>query len=121
MNGKSAGLYLVGGITGLLSGILMFVSGCLVIFRLKETLIGTAEQQLGFIAHHPLSGIVHGLSVVSLILIVPTIIAVLNLLGITTPTRGSLRDWFCRSLDYCRNRRTLISNSTAKGTRRVVH
>ena len=94
MNGKSAGLYLVGGITGLLSGILMFVSGCLVIFRLKETLIGTAEQQLGFIAHHPLSGIVHGLSVVSLILIVPTIIAVLNLLGITAPTRGSLGTGF---------------------------
>ena len=90
MNGKSTGLYLVGGIAGLLSGILMIVSGYLVMFHLKETFIGSAEQQLGFIAHHPLSGIVHGLSVVSLILIVPMIVALLALLGTTAPIRGFL-------------------------------
>ena len=94
MNGKSTGMCLVGGITGLLSGILMIVSGYLVTFHLKGTVIGSAEQQLGFITHHPLSGIVHGLSVVSLILIVPTIIALLTLFGTTAPIRGCLGTGF---------------------------
>ena len=94
MNGKSTVLYLVGGITGLLSGILMFASACVVTFRLKETLVGSTEQQLEYIAHNPLTGIVHGLGVVSLILIVPMVIAMLNLLGTTAFTRGSLATGF---------------------------
>ena len=94
MNGKFTGLYLVGGITGLLSGILMIASAGVVTFRLKETLVGSTEQQLGFIAHNPLSGIVHGLGVVSLILIVPLVIAMLNVLGTTAYTRGFLATGF---------------------------
>lgn len=94
MNGKSTRLHLVGGITGLLSGILMIVSAYLVMFHLRETFIGSAEQQLGFIAHHPLSGIVHGLAVVSLILVVPMIVAILDLLHTTASTRGSLATGF---------------------------
>lgn len=94
MNGKSAGVYLVGGITGVLSGILMIASAYLVMFHLRGTEIGSAEEQLGFIAQHPLAGIVHGLGVVSLILIAPTVIATLCLLGTTAPVRGSIATGF---------------------------
>ena len=94
MNAKFARLYRVGGITGLLSGVLMIVYGYVVTFHLRETLIGSAKQQLEFISHHPLSGIVHGLSVVSLILIVPTTIALLTRLGATSPIRGLLGTGF---------------------------
>ena len=94
MKGKSIGLYLVGGITGVLSGILMIAAAYIVMFHLRETFTESAEKQLGFIAHHPLSGIVHGLGVASLILIVPTVIAMLNLLGTATLTRCSLAAGF---------------------------
>ena len=90
MNGKSSRLNLVGGITGLPSGILMLVSAYLVTFHLKGTVIGSPEQQLDFIAHRPLSGIVHGVGVVSLILIVPTIMALHTRLGNTALTRAYL-------------------------------
>ena len=94
MKGKSIELYLVGGITGVLSGILMIAAAYIVMFHLRETFTESAKQQLGFIAHHPLSGIVHGLGVVSLILIVPTVIAKLNLLNTTASTRRSLAAGF---------------------------
>ncbi|MDE0297401.1 MAG: hypothetical protein OXN17_02065 [Candidatus Poribacteria bacterium] len=90
MNDKTTRLCLVGGITGLLSGILMVASAFVVMFHLKGTMVGSAEQQLGFIANQPLSGIVHGIGVVSLILIVPMAIAMFNLLRSTAVTRGFL-------------------------------
>jgi len=90
MNSKFARLYLVAGITGVLSGILMLISGYLVIFRLRGAYFGTPDEQLEFVATQPLAGIVHGLSVASLILIVPTIITLLALFGGTATARGFL-------------------------------
>ena len=94
MNGRSGRFYLIGGITGLPSGILMFATAYIMVFHLREVVIGSPEQQLEIIAHRPLFGIAHGLGVVSLILIVPTIIALFVRLDITAPIRGLLSAGF---------------------------
>ncbi len=67
MNNKPVELYLIGGAAGFLSGVLMLVSSYLIVMRLQAAALGTPELKL--------LGVTHGLSVVSLILIVPTVIA----------------------------------------------
>ena len=69
MNNKPVGLYLIGGVAGFLSGVLMLVSSYIVVVRLQDAALGTPALKL--------VGVTHGLSVVSLILIVPTVIALL--------------------------------------------
>ncbi len=67
MNNKPVELYLIGGAAGFLSGVLMLVSSYLIVMRLQAAALGTPVLKL--------LGVTHGLSVVSLILIVPTVIA----------------------------------------------
>ena len=82
MNNKPVGLHLIGGVTGLLSGILMLVSSYIVVMRLQDAALGTPALKL--------VGVTHGLSVVSLILIVPTVIALFVSLNATATTRSYL-------------------------------
>ena len=77
MNNRLVGLYSAGGITGFLSGSLMLISSYLALFHLTTTYAGTLGEQLEFVANYPLAGAVHGLYVVSLILLVPTLTALL--------------------------------------------
>ena len=88
MDHKPTELYIAGGITAFLSGILMLVANYLVMFPLQAAYQGTPEQQMEFIASQPLTGITHGLSVVSLILIVPTIAALFVLLNTIVTARS---------------------------------
>ena len=82
MNKKPAELYLIGGAAGFLSGVLMLVSSYLVVMRLQAAALGTPELKL--------VGVTHGLSVVSLILIVPMVIALFVLLNTVVRTRSYL-------------------------------
>ena len=82
MNHKPVGLNLIGGVAGLLSGILMLVSSYIVVMRLQDVALGTPALKL--------VGVTHGLSVVSLILIVPTVIALFVSLNATATTRSYL-------------------------------
>ncbi len=90
MNNKPVQLYLIGGITGLLGGILMVISSGLVLFRVQAAYLGTPEQKMAFIASHPLVGVTHGIGVASLILIVPTVIALFALLRMVATARSFL-------------------------------
>ena len=82
MKNKPIELYLVGGITGLLGGILMLISSYLFMFRVQASYLGTPDLKL--------VGIAHGLSVVSLILITPAVIALFALLRTAATTRSYL-------------------------------
>ena len=82
MRSKPIELYLVGGISGLLGGILMLTSSYLLMFRVGSAYLGTPDLKL--------VGIAHGLSVVSLILITPAVIALFTLLKTTATARSYL-------------------------------
>jgi hypothetical protein len=90
MNNKPVQLYLIGGITGLLGGLLMVISSGLVLFRVQAAYLGTPEQKMAFIASHPLVGVAHGIGVASLILIVSTVIALFVLLRTVATARSFL-------------------------------
>ncbi len=94
MNNRLVGLYSAGGITGFLSGSLMLISSYLVLFHLTTTYAGTLGEQLEFVANYPLAGAVHGLYVVSLILLVPTLTALLKLLSNPPSTLSLLATGF---------------------------
>ena len=100
MNNKPVQLYLIGGITGLLGGLLMVISSGLVLFHVQAAYLGTPEQKMAFIASHPLVGVTHGIGVASLILIVPTVIALFALLRTVATARsffgiGFALLWLC--------------------------
>ena len=82
MNKKPVELYLIGGAAGFLSGVLMLVSSYIVVARLQAAALGTPELKL--------VGVTHGLSVVSLILIVPTVIALFVSLNAAATARSYL-------------------------------
>ncbi len=82
MNNKPVELYLIGGATGFLSGVAMLISSYLVVARLQAATLGTSELKM--------VGLTHGLSVVSLILIVPTVIALFVLLNSVVTARSYL-------------------------------
>ena len=82
MNNKPVELYLIGGAAGFLSGVLMLISSYLIVMRLQAAGLGTPELKL--------LGVTHGLSVVSLILIVPTVIALFVLLKTVVTARSYL-------------------------------
>ncbi|MBI1929519.1 hypothetical protein HYR99_35395 [Candidatus Poribacteria bacterium] len=94
MNNKPVQLYLIGGITGLLGGLLMVISSGLVLFRVQAAYLGTPEQKMAFIASHPLVGVTHGIGVASLILIVSTVIALFVLLRTVATARSFLGTGF---------------------------
>lgn len=82
MNKKPVELYLIGGAAGLLSGVLMLVSSYIIVTRLQEVGLGALDLRL--------AGMTHGLIVVSLILIVPTVIALFALLSTVGTARSYL-------------------------------
>ena len=82
MNKKPVELYLIGGAAGFLSGVLMLVSSYIIVARLQDAALGTPALKL--------VGVTHGLSVVSLILIVPTVIALFVSLKTTATARSYL-------------------------------
>ncbi|MCH8290974.1 hypothetical protein IH992_07740 [Candidatus Poribacteria bacterium] len=94
MNDKPVELYLIGGIAGFFGSLLMIASGYLGIFQIQGAYLGEANQKMAFIASHPLVGITHGLSVLSLLLIVPTVVAVFVLLNIAVTARSFLGTGF---------------------------
>ena len=103
MNHKPVALYLIGGITGLLGSLLMLITSYLVTFRLQAAYLGTQDGKMAFIASHPLVGITHGLGVASLILIVPTVVALFVLLNPVATARSFLGTgfallWLCIEL-----------------------
>ena len=82
MKTKPTELYLVGGITGLLGGILMFMPSYLFMFHVHTAHLGSPDLKL--------VGIAHGFSVASLILITPAAIALFALLRTTATARSYL-------------------------------
>ena len=82
MNKKPVELYLIGGAAGFLSGVLTLISSYMIVMRLQEVALGTPELKS--------VGIMHGLIVVSLILIVPTVIALFVSLKTTATARSYL-------------------------------
>ena len=82
MRSKPNELYLVGGISGLLGGVLMIISSYLLVFHVGSPYLGTPDSKL--------VGIAHGLCVVSLILITPAAIALSTLLKTTSAARSYL-------------------------------
>ena len=82
MNKKPIGLYLIGGAAGFLSGVLTLVSSYMIVARLQGAALGTPELKL--------VGMTHGLTVVSLILIVPTVITLFVLLKTVVTARSYL-------------------------------
>jgi len=87
MEKKLSSLYRLGGLTGVLSGTLMFISGIWFIFNLSAIVSDMSNinfEELGRI------GIFHGLGVVSLILLVPTLLAGYGLLASEAHTRAAL-------------------------------
>jgi hypothetical protein len=89
MNEKPIELYIISGITGIVGSLLMLASSGLVLFKIQSAYLAeTAQQKLDFIANTPLVGITHGLGVVSLLLIVPTVIAIFILLKDVATSRS---------------------------------
>ena len=82
MNKKPVELYLIGGAAGFLSGVLTLISSYMIVMRLQEVALGTPELKS--------VGITHGLVVVSLILIAPTVIALFVSLKTTATARSYL-------------------------------
>ena len=82
MNDKPVELYLIGSITGFLGSALMLILSYLFIFRVQAVSLGTPDLKL--------VGITNGLGVVSLILIVPTMVALFALLSTVATARGFL-------------------------------
>ena len=84
MDKQLSALYRLGGLTGILSGFLMLVSSIWFIFGLSSVVSFPSAAQFGKI------GIFHGIGVVTLILLVPTLLAGYGLLSSEAHTRSAL-------------------------------
>ncbi|RKU14871.1 hypothetical protein C6503_14375 [Candidatus Poribacteria bacterium] len=84
MDKQLSALYRLGGLTGILSGFLMLVSSIWFIFGLSSIVSFPSADQFGKI------GIFHGIGVVTLILLVPTLLASYGLLSSEAHTRSAL-------------------------------
>ena len=87
MDKKLSSLYRLGGLTGGLSGFLMFASSIWFIFGLSTLSSLPSEEQLEFIGK---IGVYHGIGVVSIILLVPTLLAGYGLLSSDAGSRSIL-------------------------------
>lgn len=83
MDKKLSSLYRLGGLTGSLSGFLMLASSIWFIFALSAP----SEEQLEFIGK---VGVYHGIGVVSIILLLPTLLAGYGLLSSDASSRSAL-------------------------------
>ena len=85
MNNRLSSLYRLGGLTGILSGVLMLASTIwFFIISDPSSVSDPSQADLGKI------GIFHGIGVVTLILLVPTLLASYGLLSSETHTRSAL-------------------------------
>ena len=84
MDKHLSALYRLGGLTGILSGFLMLASSIWFIFSLSSVDSLPSAEQFGKI------GIFHGIGVVTLILLVPTLLASYGLLSSEAHTRSAL-------------------------------
>jgi hypothetical protein len=94
MDRKLSSLYRLGGLTGILSGFLMLASSIWFIFGLSSIFSLPSEEQLGLIKK---IGIFHGIGVVTLILLIPTLLASYGLLSSEAGTRSILGATFAVS------------------------
>lgn len=91
MDRKLSSLYRLGGLTGILSGFLMIASSIWFIFGLSSIL---SEKQFELIGR---IGVFHGIGVVTLILLIPTLLASYGLLSTEASTRSILGATFAVS------------------------
>ena len=84
MDKQLSALYRLGGLTGILSGFLMLASSIWFIFGLSSIVLFPSAEQFGKI------GFFHGIGVVTLILLVPTLLASYGLLSSEAHTRSAL-------------------------------
>ena len=84
MDKQLSALYRLGGLTGILSGFLMLASSIWFVFGLSSVGLFPSAAQFGKI------GIFHGIGVVTLILLVPTLLASYGLLSSEAHTRSAL-------------------------------
>lgn len=87
MDKKLSSLYRLGGLTGILSGFLMFASSIWFLFDLSSVLSLSPHEQFEFLGK---IGIFHGIGVVSIILLIPTLLASYGLLSTEANTRSVL-------------------------------
>ena len=84
MEKQLSSLYRLGGLTGILSGFLMVASSIWFIFSLSSMSSDPSAEQFGRI------GIFHGIGVVTIILLVPTLLASYGLLSSEAQARSAL-------------------------------
>ena len=84
MEKQLSSLYRLGGLTGILSGFLMVASSVWFIFSLSSISSDPSAEQFGSI------GIFHGIGVVTIILLVPTLLASYGLLSSEAQARSAL-------------------------------
>ena len=84
MEKQLSSLYRLGGLTGILSGLLMIASSIWFIFGLSSISSPPSAEQFGKI------GIFHGIGVVTIILLVPTLLASYGLLASEAYARSAL-------------------------------
>ena len=87
MNKKLSSLYRLGGLTGILSGFLMLASSIWFIFDLSSISSLPSEEQLELMGK---IGVFHGIGVVTIILLVPTLLAGYGLLSSEANARSAL-------------------------------
>ena len=86
MDNKLSSLYRLGGLAGVLSGFLMFASSIWYIFDLASISTPLSADQLELMRR---LGVFHGVGVVTIILLVPTVLAGYGLLSSEAPTRSA--------------------------------
>lgn len=87
MDRKLSSLYRLGGLTGILSGFLMLASSIWFIFDLSSISSLQLEEQFKLMGR---IGVFHGIGVVTLILLIPTLLAGYGLLSSEAGTRSVL-------------------------------
>ena len=87
MDNRLNSLYRLGGLTGILSGLLMLASSIWFIFDLSSISLLSPTDQFEFMGR---IGVFHGIGVVTLILLIPTLLASYGLLSSEAHTRSTL-------------------------------
>ena len=87
MDKKLSSLYRLGGLTGILSGFLMLASSIWFIFDLSSVSSLPSEEQLELMGR---IGVFHGIGVVTIILLVPTLLAGYGLMSSEANSRSAL-------------------------------
>ena len=87
MDKQLSSLYRLGGLAGILSGFLMLASSIWYIFNLSSIFSLPSEEQLELMGK---IGVFHGIGVVTIILLVPTLLASYGLLSSEAHTRSIL-------------------------------